>query len=183
MKTMSRRPTVVWIACILSMSFIQCEESAPTKESKDLTLPAVKKLVGDYRLDHFQVAYDDGSILSDGSPNVVFTGSMTVTADNQITQDVTFNGVSVHMTAGIVSAPNDSTLQVNSQKKTYNIRIRFAAPVLTTVLDAHQIGGNFIETDTWSRTPGTAQKRMDPGLRVKETAGHPGGGAGAFFRR
>jgi hypothetical protein len=178
---MSRRPIVFWIACILSMAFIRCEESGPTDGSKDITLPAVKRLVGTYRLDHFQIAYDDGNFLSDASPNVTFSGTMTITTANQITQDVTLNGVSVHMTADVVSAPDDSTLRVNSQKKSYTIRIRFSAPTLITVLDGHQIGGTFVEMDTWTRTSVVVGKRADHRNPPEKTLESPGGGMGSLI--
>ena len=114
---MSKRPIVFWIACILSIAFFRCEESAPTKASKDITLPAVKKLVGTYRLDHFFVAFDDGSTLSDATPNITASGTMTITTANQITQDATLNGASVHMTAAILSAPNDTTCRSIPRKR------------------------------------------------------------------
>ena len=163
------------------MAFIRCEESGPTDGSKDITLPAVKKLVGTYRLDHFLVAYDDGKILSDASPNFTFSGTMTISTANQITQDVTVNGVSVHMTADVVSAPDDSTLRVDSQKKKYNIRIRFAAPTLITLMDARQIGGNYTETDTWTRTSVTVGKRADRRNFIEKSAESPGGGMGSLI--
>jgi len=161
------------------MICIRCEETGPTDGSKDTTLPAVKKLIGVYRLDHFLVVYDNGTSLSDASPNIVFSGNMTITKANQISQDVTVNNVSVQMTADVLSAPDDSTLRVSSQKKTYNIRIRFKSPTLVTVMDAHPIGGAFVETDTWTRTSTFVPKRRDSGEPPDGAAALMGAGAAA----
>ena len=179
----SIRRTGLRIACVLPMIFIRCEETGPVGGSKDITLPAVRKLVGAYRLDHFRVAYDDGKSLSDASPDVAFSGNMTITEDNRITQDVTVNNITVHMTAEIVSTPDDSTLRVSSQKKTYNIRIRFTSPTLVTVMDAHPLGGAFIETDTWTRTSTKVLKRPDRGDSRAGEAATTGAGAAGLLRQ
>lgn len=102
---------------------------------------------GTYTLTGFDVFYDDGKEISSDDMESL-SGTMVVTPDG-FTQELVINGSGIFVENDIISFVDEDTMFTRSGDYEYNIDFEYNNGILTTITDANQINGNYVEHDYW----------------------------------
>jgi hypothetical protein len=155
-----------WISFFLiGLAFfvLSCsEESSPSKVNgafnagdSDLTADFtsnIEMLVGTYTLTGFRIITNDGGVYTEDSPGVSATGTMLITADATIVQNLVVNGTPMSFSVDILEFETSTRIRVSDGMRSYSIDIALKGSSLVTFTDGVELGLNYAETDYWTKT-------------------------------
>jgi hypothetical protein len=142
---------------LAAMVWTACEESSPTDTSKPGSRPTVQQLVGTYRLSHFKLEYENGTTITDATPGVSVSGTMTISKEGNLLQTITVSG-KIENYAATIEIKNDSIMGLALGAAKQDVKYHWDGTNLTLVYTFQDADmGVVIETDQWQRTSLTVQ--------------------------
>ena len=106
-----------------------------------------KELVGTYDLFKAEVTYVNQPKLVFAPPKIA--GTMTISSDQEITQDISVSGVSVSVSGTFEIRPDEKLLLIDNDQSDLISKLTYTwdGEILTTIVDV----GTYVEKDFWRK--------------------------------